>query len=101
MGINAGPLDYPLTKKGKKEIEYFAKTLSEIEISAIYCSPVFRAVETARILAGPHKLGVQTVEILRKRRLKREFVGKKGRKRILTTPGAFDETSPRDCKSEW
>ncbi len=94
MGINAGPLDYPLTKKGKKEIEYLAKTLSEIKISAIYCSPVFRAVETARILAGPHKLGVQTVEDLTEAKLKREFVGKKGRKRILTTPGAFDETYP-------
>jgi broad specificity phosphatase PhoE len=91
-GINAGPLDYPLTKKGKKEIEYLAKTLSETKISAIYCSPVFRAVETARILGRPHKLGAQTVEDLTEAKLKREFVGKKGRKRILTTPGAFDET---------
>ena len=91
-GINAGPLDYPLTKKGIKEIEYLAKTLSETKISAIYCSPVFRAVETARILAGPRGLGLQTIEDLTEAKLKHEFVGKKGRKRILTTPGAFDET---------
>ena len=92
MGINAGPLDYPLTKKGKKEIEYVAKTLSETKISGVYCSPVFRAVETAKIMAQPHKLGVQTVEGLTEAKLKAEFVGKEGRKRILITPEAFDET---------
>jgi len=92
MGVNAGPLDYPLTEKGIKEIKYLAKTLSETKISAIYCSPVFRAVETAKILAEPHKLGVQTVEDLTEAKLKHEFVGKKGRKRILTSPESFDET---------
>jgi len=92
MGVNAGPLDYPLTKKGKKEIEYVAKTLSKIKISGIYCTPVFRAVETAMILARPRKLGVQKLEGLTEAKLKPEFVGKKGRKRILLNPEAFDET---------
>jgi len=92
MGVNAGPLDYPLTKKGKKEIEYLAKALSETKISGVYSSPVFRAVETAKIMARPHKLVVQTLEGLTESKLKAEFVGKKGRKRILITPEAFDET---------
>jgi broad specificity phosphatase PhoE len=92
MGINAGPLDNPLTKKGRREIEYLAKTLSDIRISRVYCSPVFRAVETAKILAQPHKLGVQKLESLTEAKLKAEFVGKEGRKRILITPDAFDET---------
>jgi len=92
MGVNAGPLDYPLTKKGKREIEYLAKALSKIKISGIYCSPVFRAVETAKILAKPHKLGEQKLEGLTEAKLKPEFVGKEGRKRILLTPEAFDET---------
>jgi phosphoserine phosphatase len=91
-GINAGPLDYPLTKKGKKEIEFLANSLSDVKISRVYCSPVFRAVETAKILAEPHKLDVQKVEGLTEAKLKAEFVGKEGRKRILITPEAFDET---------
>ena len=41
LGINAGPLRYSLTKKGKMEIEYLAKMLSKTKISAIYSSPIF------------------------------------------------------------
>ena len=51
--IDAGPLDYPLTKKGVKEASFIAKTLSKVKINAVYSSPVFRAVETAKILARP------------------------------------------------
>jgi broad specificity phosphatase PhoE len=91
-GINAGPLDYPLTKKGKREIEFLAKALSNIKISCVYSSPVFRAVETAKILAQPHKLGVKKMEGLTEAKLKTEFVGKIGRKRILISPEDFDET---------
>jgi phosphoserine phosphatase len=92
MGVNAGPLDYPLTKKGIKEIEFLAKALSKTKISSVFCSPIFRAVETAKIMAEPHKLGIQTIEGLTEAKLKAEFVGKKGRKRILLTPEAFTET---------
>ncbi len=91
-GINAGPLDYPLSKKGKKEIAYLAKMLTNTKIAAAYSSPVFRAVETAKILSKPHKLLVKTVEDLTEAKLKPRFVGKKGREQILTTPEAFDET---------
>ncbi len=97
MEVNAGPLDYPLTKKGRKEIEYLARTLSETKISGVYCSPVFRAVETAKIMAEPHKLSVQKIEGLTEAKLKAEFVGEKGRKRILLTPEAFDETY-QECR---
>jgi len=50
-GMEAGPLDYPLTKKGVKGTLFIAKTLSKVKITAIYSSPVFRAHETAKILA--------------------------------------------------
>jgi|SRR5271157_124501 len=92
-GIEAGPLDYPLTKKGVKEASFIAKTLSRVEINAVYSSPVFRAVETAKILARPHKLKVKTLEELTEAKLKPRFVGKKGRHHILTTPAAFSETN--------
>jgi broad specificity phosphatase PhoE len=92
-GIEAGPLDYPLAKKGVKDAAFIAKALSKVRISAVYSSPVFRAVETARILARPHRLKVETLEELTEVKLKPRFVGKKGRHHILTTPKAFSETN--------
>jgi broad specificity phosphatase PhoE len=91
--IDAGPLDYPLTKKGVKEASFISKTLSKVEIDAVYSSPVFRAVETAKILAAPHKLKVKTLEDLTEAKLKLRLVGKKGRHHILTSPEAFSETN--------
>jgi len=92
-GIEAGPLDYPLTKKGVKDAAFIAKALSKVKIDAVYSSPIFRAVETAKILAKPHGLKVKTLEELVEAKLKAKFVGKKGRHHILTTPDAFSETN--------
>jgi broad specificity phosphatase PhoE len=92
-GIEAGPLDYPLAKKGVKDVSFIAKTLSKVNIGAVYSSPVFRAVETAKILAAPHKAKVRTLEELTEAKLKPELVGKKGRHHILTTPSAFLESN--------
>ena len=90
--IDAGPLDYPLNKKGIKEVSFIAKAISRIKINAVYSSPVFRAIETAQILAHPHRLRVKILEELTEAKLKPEFVGKKGRHHILTDPEAFEET---------
>jgi alpha-ribazole phosphatase/probable phosphoglycerate mutase len=92
-GIEAGSLDYPLTKKGVKEASFIAQALSKVKINAVYSSPVFRAVETAKILARPHKLKVKPLEELTEAKLKPKFVGKKGRHHILTTPSAYSETN--------
>jgi len=92
-GIDAGPLDFPLTRRGVKGASFIAKTLSKLDIDAVYSSPVFRAVETAKILAGPHGLKVKTLEELTEAKLKPQFVGKKGRHHILTSPDAFSETN--------
>jgi broad specificity phosphatase PhoE len=100
-GIEAGPLDYPLTKRGVKEVTFIAKTLSAVKINAVYSSPVFRAVQTAKILARPHKLRVKTLEELTEAKLKPEFVGKKGRHHILTTPAAFLETNDQLLARTW
>ena len=91
--IDAGPLDYPLTKRGVKEVEFIAKALEKTSINAVYSSPVLRAVETAEILAKPHKRKVKILEELTEAKLKPEFIGKKGRHHILTTPDAFVETN--------
>lgn len=92
-GIEAGPLDYPLTKKGVRDVEFIAKTLSKVKMSAVYSSPVFRAVETAKILGRPHELKVKTMEELTEAKLKPRFVGKKGRHHILTDPEDYSETN--------
>jgi len=92
-GIEAGPLDYPLAKKGVKDVEFIAKTISKVKIYAVYSSPIFRAVETAKILARSHKLKVKTLEELTEVKFKPGYVGKKGRHHILTTPEAFSETN--------
>jgi broad specificity phosphatase PhoE len=92
-GIEAGPLDYPLAKKGVKDAAFIAKAISKVKINAVYSSPIFRAVETAKILAKPHELKVKTLEELVEAKLKPKFVGKKGRHHILTTPEAFSETN--------
>src|SRR5208337_1168451 len=81
-GIEAGPMDYPLTKKGVKDASFLAKTLRETRIDSVYSSPVFRAVETAKILARPHDLKVKTLEELTEAKIKPQFVGKKGRHHI-------------------
>ena len=92
-GIEAGPLDYPLAKKGVKEVEFISKTLREAKVREVYSSPVYRAVQTAKILARPHKLKVKTMDELTEAKIKPEFVGKKGRHHILSNPEAYSETN--------
>ncbi len=92
-GIEAGPLDYPLAKKGIKEVKFIAQTLSQAKIKSVYSSPVLRAVQTAKILARPHKLKVKTLEELTEAKIRPEFVGKKGRHHILTNPEDYSETN--------
>jgi broad specificity phosphatase PhoE len=91
-GLDAGPLGFPLDKKGKKAVAHLAKTLSDKKISAVYSSPVYRAVQTAEILAKPHHLKVKTIDELTEAKLKPEFIGRRARLHILTNPEAFEET---------
>lgn len=92
-GIDAGPMDFPLTKKGVKEASFIAKTLAKIKLNGVYSSPVHRAVETATILARPHRLKVNTLEDLTEAKLKPALVGKKGRHHILSSPECYTETN--------
>lgn len=92
-GIDAGPLGYPLTRKGVKDASLIAEAISKVKMNTVYSSPVFRAVETAEILGRLHKLKVRILEELTEAKLKPQFVGKKGRHHILTSPEAFLETN--------
>ena len=52
----SGDVGVDLSPEGRAQVVGLAARLEHDPISAIYCSPLSRAVETARILAGPHGL---------------------------------------------
>src|SRR2546421_12340734 len=56
----AGATDVALSDEGREQTRRLAHRLSHEEIAAVYASPLGRTVETASILAAPHKLEVQT-----------------------------------------
>ena len=51
-----------LNEKGRTEAQALAQRLTPAEIAAVYSSPLERALETAEIVAGPHKLQVMVRE---------------------------------------
>jgi probable phosphoglycerate mutase len=61
----AGAIDVPLSDDGREQARRLALRLSSEPVEAVYASPLGRAVETASILARPHRLPVQTRPELR------------------------------------
>lgn len=61
----AGSTDVSLSDEGREQTRRLAERLSGEKVAAVYASPLGRTVETARILAEPHKLEVQTRDALR------------------------------------
>jgi broad specificity phosphatase PhoE len=61
----AGATDVALSDEGREQTRRLAERLSSEKIIAVYASPLGRTVETASILAAPHKLEVQTRDGLR------------------------------------
>ena len=61
----AGATDVQLSDEGREQTRHLAERLKNEQIAAVYASPLGRTVETAQILAAPHKLEVQTREGLR------------------------------------
>lgn len=61
----AGATDVALSDEGREQTRRLAQRLSGEKIGAIFASPLGRTVETAQILAKPHKLEVQTRDGLR------------------------------------
>lgn len=61
----AGATDIPLSSEGRAQAEFLANRLQGQAIAAIYASPLSRTMETARILARPHRLEVQSRDGLR------------------------------------
>jgi broad specificity phosphatase PhoE len=55
---------FPLAAEGLRQAEELGRMLSTMPVSAVYASPLERAQQTARALAGPHGLEVITDERL-------------------------------------
>jgi broad specificity phosphatase PhoE len=51
-----GGTDVPLSQEGCWQAERLAERLSDDHISAVYCSPMQRTIDTARILAHPYSI---------------------------------------------
>ena len=58
--IFRGRIDIALNETGIKQAELLAEYLSDVKIEAIYSSPLKRALKTAEIIAGHHRLAVET-----------------------------------------
>lgn len=61
----AGATDVPLSDEGREQVRRLAVRLYDDNVTAVYASPLGRTVETASILAEPHKLPVHTRDGLR------------------------------------
>ena len=58
----AGVTDVELSEEGREQARRLADRLSGEKIAAVYASPLGRTIGTARILAAPHDLQVQTCD---------------------------------------
>jgi alpha-ribazole phosphatase len=54
--------DVPLSQDGIGQAENLARQLGRSRLSAVYASPLRRALQTARILAAPHDASVETIQ---------------------------------------
>jgi probable phosphoglycerate mutase len=61
----AGATEVELSEEGREQVRRLGQRLSREKIVAVYSSPMGRTVETARILAQPHGLEVETRDGLR------------------------------------
>ncbi|PKO12404.1 MAG: histidine phosphatase family protein [Chloroflexi bacterium HGW-Chloroflexi-10] len=52
----AGAVDVDLSDEGRGQVDSLANRLADDNITAVYCSPMRRTIETAVILAKPHGL---------------------------------------------
>ena len=52
----SGAVGVELSEQGRRQARRLSERLAGHPIAAIYCSPLSRTVETARILAQPHRL---------------------------------------------
>ena len=65
--IMQGQTQGELTERGREQAREVASGLASVHIDAFVSSDLRRAVDTCRIIAGPHGMDVQTTPLLRER----------------------------------
>ena len=60
-----GHLDVPLSPRGEAQCERQALRLRAVPLVAVFSSDLSRAVRSAQIIGGPHRLGPKTLPALR------------------------------------
>ena len=61
---------FPLTPKGKEQVEFVAGQISALKINTIYSSPLLRARQTADILSKKTNTEIRIIEELRRQQEK-------------------------------
>jgi probable phosphoglycerate mutase len=61
----AGSVGVDLSDEGRHQVQRLSQRLANDAIKAVYCSPLSRTVETAEILAAPHRLAPRRRDGLR------------------------------------
>ena len=61
----SGSIDIDISDEGRRQAEALSVRLADESISAIYCSPLRRTIETATIIARPHGLQPELYDGLR------------------------------------
>jgi len=59
LGLALGRADVPLNERGRAQARDLARALAREPLTAVYSSPLARALDTARAIAGEHGLEVQ------------------------------------------
>lgn len=75
-GIVQGQMEPGINQKGREQAKELRDKLSGENISKVYSSSLNRAIETAEIVAQPHKLDVETTDKL-KEVARAEFEGER------------------------
>ncbi len=58
-GLALGRADVPLNERGEEQARRVADALASEPVSAVYSSPLMRALRTAEVIAKPHEIPVQ------------------------------------------
>ena len=67
-GIIQGWLDTPLTEEGRSQADLAGQTLKNVDVKAVYASPLSRAFDTGQAIASHHGLDLITDPDLREQR---------------------------------
>ncbi len=64
-GLFRGTLNVPLNEHGRLQAEALGRALAKVDITAVYSSPLARALDTAHAVALPHDLEVEVDDAFR------------------------------------